>query len=303
MSSARFDSSDRSTWYMGPVSRQEAQTLLQGQRYGTFLVRDSSTRPGSYVLSVSENSQVSHYLINSLPKRRFKIGHQEFDHLPALLEFYKTHYLNTTTLIEPATRYTSPPMGSVSAPNLRTAGGNLEYVRTLYDFLGNDAEDLPFKKGEILMIIEKPEEQWWTARNKDGRVGMIPVPYVAKLVRSSPHEKHGSRNSNTYGIPESAHAYAQPQTTTPLPAVSSTPGAAINPSLSTQNGPNSAKAIQEGVPCAYDKTALALEVGDIVKVTRMNTNGQWEGEVIGRKGLFPVTHVKIIDPQNPNENE
>jgi len=104
MSSARFDSSDRSAWYMGPVSRQEAQTRLQGQRHGVFLVRDSSTCPGDYVLSVSENSRVSHYIINSLPNRRFKIGDQEFDHLPALLEFYKIHYLDTTTLIEPAPR-------------------------------------------------------------------------------------------------------------------------------------------------------------------------------------------------------
>ncbi|TKC45447.1 hypothetical protein EI555_011743 [Monodon monoceros] len=242
-------------------------------------------------------------------------------------------------------------MGSVSAPSLPTAEENLEYVRTLYDFPGNDAEDLPFKKGEILVIIEKPEEQWWSARNKDGRVGMIPVPYVEKLVRSSPHGKHGNRNSNSYGIPEPAHAYAQPQTTAPLPAVSSTPGAAVSPLPSTQNGPVFAKAIQKRVPCAYDKTALALElcdfctvstaaqgsicsraclgsdlaniftrdsnvviirvflfydfctVGDIVKVTRMNINGQWEGEVNGRKGLFPFTHVKIIDPQNPDENE
>lgn len=156
-------------------------------------------------------------------------------------------------------RYPSPPMGSGSAPAMSTAEENVEYVRTLYDFPGNDAEDLPFKKGEILVIVEKPEEQWWSARNKDGRIGMIPVPYVEKLVRSS-LGKHGNRNSNSYGIPEPAHAYAQPQTATPLPSVSSTPGAVINPLPSTQNGPVYAKAIQKRIPCAYDKTALALEV-------------------------------------------
>ena len=48
---------------------------------------------------------------------------------------------------------------------------------------------------------------------------------------------------------------------------------------------------------------LPLQVGDIVKVTGMNINGQWEGEVNGRKGLFPFTHVKIFDPQNPDDNE
>lgn len=45
------------------------------------------------------------------------------------------------------------------------------------------------------------------------------------------------------------------------------------------------------------------QVGDIVKVTRMNISGQWEGEVNGRRGLFPFTHVKILDSQNPDESE
>ncbi|KAM9438345.1 crk-like protein isoform 2-T2 [Salvelinus alpinus] len=260
MSSARFDSSDRSSWYFGPVSRQEAQNRLQGQRHGMFLVRDSSTCPGDYVLSVSENSKVSHYIINSLPSKRFKIGDQEFEHLPALLEFYKIHYLDTTTLIEPAPRY---PNTAIGTGPIQTMGGpedNLEYVRTLYDFTGSDTEDLPFKKGEILIILEKPEEQWWSAKSKEGRVGMIPVPYVEKLVRPSPHPgqpPHSSRNSNSYGIPEPAHAYAQPQTPSPLPP--GTPGAVITPLPSMQNGPVMAKAIQKRVPCAYDKTALALE--------------------------------------------
>ncbi|XP_028829178.1 crk-like protein [Denticeps clupeoides] len=302
MSSARFDSSDRSSWYFGPVSRQEAQNRLQGQRHGMFLVRDSTTCPGDYVLSVSENSKVSHYIINSLSSKRFKIGDQEFEHLAALLEFYKIHYLDTTTLIEPAPRYPNSSIGSILPGAMPEE--NLEYVRTLYDFTGSDAEDLPFKKGEILIIMEKPEEQWWSAKNKEGRVGMIPVPYVEKLVRPSPHPGqagHPGRNSNSYGIPEPAHAYAQPQTPTPQPP--GTPGAIINPLPSMQNGPVLAKAIQKRVPCAYDKTALALEVGDIVKVTRMNISGQWEGEVNGRRGLFPFTHVKLLDGQNADETE
>ncbi|PNJ22412.1 CRK isoform 3 [Pongo abelii] len=116
-----FDSEERSSWYWGRLSRQEAVALLQGQRHGVFLVRDSSTSPGDYVLSVSENSRVSHYIINSSGPRppvppspaqpppgvspsRLRIGDQEFDSLPALLEFYKIHYLDTTTLIEPVSR-------------------------------------------------------------------------------------------------------------------------------------------------------------------------------------------------------
>ena len=41
-----------------------------------------------------------------------------------------------------------------------------------------DPDDLPFKKGEILTVISKDEEQWWTARNSLGQTGSIPVPYI-----------------------------------------------------------------------------------------------------------------------------
>lgn len=44
-----------------------------------------------------------------------------------------------------------------------------------------EKDDLSFKKGDILTIVFKDEEQWWTARNKDGKTGSIPVPYVQKV--------------------------------------------------------------------------------------------------------------------------
>lgn len=65
-----FDAEDRSSWYWGRLRRQEAVSLLQGQRHGVFLVRDSITSPGDFVLSVSENSKVSHYIINSISNNR-----------------------------------------------------------------------------------------------------------------------------------------------------------------------------------------------------------------------------------------
>ncbi|KAF3848166.1 hypothetical protein F7725_021194 [Dissostichus mawsoni] len=184
-----FDAEDRSSWYWGRLSRQEAVSLLQGQRHGVFLVRDSITSPGDYVLSVSENSKVSHYIINSISNNRqsgsglahprFRIGDQEFEALAALLEFYKIHYLDTTTLIEPInkSKHTSFISAGGGVPPQRLED---EFVRALFDFPGNDDEDLPFRKGDILRVLEKPEEQWWNAQNSEGRAGMIPVPYVEK---------------------------------------------------------------------------------------------------------------------------
>ena len=41
-----------SSWYHGPVDRLEAEACLVGQRPGVFLVRDSASSRGNYVLSV-----------------------------------------------------------------------------------------------------------------------------------------------------------------------------------------------------------------------------------------------------------
>ncbi|XP_027717505.1 adapter molecule crk [Vombatus ursinus] len=217
---------------------------------------------------------------------RLRIGDQEFDSLPALLEFYKIHYLDTTTLIEPVSR-SRQHSGVILRPE------EAEYVRALFDFNGNDEEDLPFKKGDILRIRDKPEEQWWNAEDSEGKRGMIPVPYVEKYrpASASVSALIGGNQDNSHpqplGGPEPG-PYAQPSVNTPLPNL--------------QNGPIYARVIQKRVPNAYDKTALALEVGELVKVTKINVSGQWEGECNGKHGHFPFTHVRLLDQQNPDED-
>ncbi|XP_034462947.1 adapter molecule crk-like [Hippoglossus hippoglossus] len=309
-----FDAEDRGSWYWGRLSRQEGVSLLQGQRHGVFLVRDSITSPGDYVLSVSENSKVSHYIINSISNNRqsgsglapprFRIGDQEFDALAALLEFYKIHYLDTTTLIEPV----SKAKGFVPSVGVPVQPDEAEFVRALFDFPGNDDEDLPFRKGDILRVLEKPEDQWWNAANQEGRAGMIPVPYVEKYRPASPTNAGlgppsvgAGQGGQIAGVAASTDGTgASPPT--PL----GDPGQYAQPVVSTQlpnlqNGPVFARAIQKRVPNAYDKTALALEVGDMVKVTKINVNGQWEGECKGKRGHFPFTHVRLLEQQHPDD--
>lgn len=50
---------------------------------------------------------MSHYIVNKITTGgnvRFRIGDQEFPNLPALLNFYKTHYLDTTSLMRPVSK-------------------------------------------------------------------------------------------------------------------------------------------------------------------------------------------------------
>lgn len=88
-------------------------------------------------------------------------------------------------------------------------------------------------------------------------MGMIPVPYVEKLAGLA-QGKPGNRNSNSYGVPEPAHAYAQPRRPR-RPRRPPAPGAAGQPLPSTQNGPVFAKAPETRALLAT-RPPLALEV-------------------------------------------
>ena len=51
-----------------------------------------------------EDTRISHYIINKIQSggaMRFRIGDHEFPSLPELLQFYQTHYLDSTALVKP----------------------------------------------------------------------------------------------------------------------------------------------------------------------------------------------------------
>lgn len=323
----QFDAYDRASWYFGSISRQEATDLLMNEsESGVFLVRDSSSMHGDYVLCVREDSKVSHYIINKLIQNeqvRYRIGDQLFDDLPTLLEFYKIHYLDTTPLIKPTV---------------------VQNVTAKFDFRGNDPDDLPFKKGDILTIISKDEDQWWTAKNSRGQIGSIPVPYVQPCDSTNSNTNNinnrsfSMSSSISSSLSSSSRPVADPAffstavSSRTVPAFPPPPHHHRDPSISTITNsggsgttgspiitectatiaakkavwpkklPAMARVKQVRIPNAYDKTALKLELGDIIKVTKMNINGQWEGELNGKSGNFPFTHVELIE-SDTNEQQ
>ncbi|KAJ6642224.1 Adapter molecule Crk, partial [Pseudolycoriella hygida] len=241
---------------------------------GVFLVRDSSTIIGDFVLSVKEDIKVSHYIINKIQQNDliiYRIGDQSFADIPELLAFYILHYLDTTALRRPVSKKYDKVIGK-------------------FDFESCDRDDLPFKKGEILYVINRDEDQWWTAKNADGLVGQIPVPYVQKF-----EENHLNIHNSTErpgsggGVNNSFPSPHQTDNT-------------LRKSNLNRKLPAYARVKQARVPNAYDKTALKMEVGDIIKVTKTNINGQWEGELNGKTGHFPFTHVEFIERENQNDD-
>lgn len=147
---------------------------------GAFLVRNSSSIQGDLVLCVREKARISHYIINKVQmpdeQIRYQIGDQTFPDVPSLLQHFRTTFLGTTTLRRPLANLDS-----------------LEKVITRFDLPGRDPEDLPFKRGEMLFVLNKDEDQWWTARNMEGRQGIIPVFYVVPAP---------SQNAPSFGVKE-----------------------------------------------------------------------------------------------------
>nr|XP_033780417.1 SH2 domain-containing protein 3A isoform X2 [Geotrypetes seraphini] len=81
-------------WYHGPLPRKEAEVLLQSD--GRFLIRDSRSSPGDYVLTCQFREKPLHFKIIRVllrPKKGysrtlFQFEQEQFDNIPALVRFY-----------------------------------------------------------------------------------------------------------------------------------------------------------------------------------------------------------------------
>ncbi|XP_033103503.1 breast cancer anti-estrogen resistance protein 3-like isoform X2 [Anneissia japonica] len=81
-------------WFHGGISREIAVKSLKQD--GEFLVRDSISKQGSYVLGVMWHNEVLHYVINKTiqqeytpyAKIQYQLENNVFDSVPALIMFY-----------------------------------------------------------------------------------------------------------------------------------------------------------------------------------------------------------------------
>ncbi|XP_035270739.1 cytoplasmic protein NCK1 isoform X1 [Anguilla anguilla] len=67
--------------------------------------------------------------------------------------------------------------------------GSLHAVQALYPFSSGNDEELSFEKGEVMEVVEKPENdpEWWKCRKADGQLGLVPKNYVTML-----QDSHGN---------------------------------------------------------------------------------------------------------------
>jgi len=76
----------------------------------------------------------------------------------------------------------TPRGGGTPSRDVPEAASALPQFIALYDYEARTIEDLSFKKGEIVEIINDTQGDWWYARSRATKLeGYIPSNYVAKV--------------------------------------------------------------------------------------------------------------------------
>ncbi|CDO95964.1 unnamed protein product [Kluyveromyces dobzhanskii CBS 2104] len=65
-------------------------------------------------------------------------------------------------------------------------------VRAMYDFNATELDELSFKKGDLICVVEQVYRDWWRG-TLAGRVGIFPLNYVTPVTEPSPQEQAAER--------------------------------------------------------------------------------------------------------------
>ena len=110
---AKVDSLEKHSWYHGNITRAEAELSLSSGINGSFLVRESESKPGQYSISLRYDGRVFHYRIHSEPTtgKYYVTPESKFQSLAKLVGHHSKNPDGlTTTLHYPAPNPRKPPI-------------------------------------------------------------------------------------------------------------------------------------------------------------------------------------------------
>ncbi|XP_021406222.2 GRB2-related adapter protein isoform X2 [Lonchura striata] len=151
-------------WYAGRISRQLAEErLLQRNRLGAFLIRDSESAPGEFSLSVSYGKDVQHFKVLRERNGKYFLWEEKFNSLNELVDFYRM-----TTIAKEQQIFLWDEDQTQQRPR---------FVQAQFNFSAREGSQLPFLRGDIIEVLDCPDPHWWQGKIY-GRVGLFPRSYV-----------------------------------------------------------------------------------------------------------------------------
>ncbi|KAF6210918.1 hypothetical protein GE061_014030 [Apolygus lucorum] len=150
-------------WYHGRLDRYTAEERLWStSKMGSYLVRESDRKPGSYVLSYLGKTGINHFRITAVCGD-FYIGGRQFYSLSDLIGYYTncSDLLKRERLAHPV-----PPPEPVNDKKRIVA--ILPYTKM------PDTDELSFQKGDIFFVHNDMGDGWlWVTAHRTGEQGMI----------------------------------------------------------------------------------------------------------------------------------
>ncbi|XP_066905734.1 intersectin-1 isoform X3 [Halyomorpha halys] len=201
------------------------------------------------------------------------------------------------------------PVVSTIPPTVQETTGVGDYYISLYPYQSDEAGDLTFDQGEVILVIGK-DGDWWTGQIGD-RSGIFPSNYVQTYEVSSQNTQFNSQpveepKKEPITVEEPViEKKVSPVTAEPPPVQNVNEGSkVVTPDFSTlsSQGGKSRKPLIATVIVPYQATSkeqLSLQRGQLIMIRKKTTTGWWEGELQakGKKrqiGWFPASYVKLL---------
>uniref|UniRef100_A0A8C3UJ99 Ras GTPase-activating protein 1 n=1 Tax=Catharus ustulatus TaxID=91951 RepID=A0A8C3UJ99_CATUS len=166
-------------WYHGKLDRTIAEERLwQVEKPGSYLIRESDRRPGSFVLSFLSKTSVNHFRIIAMCGDYY-IGGRRFASLSDLIGYYShvSCLLKGEKLLFPV----APPEPVEDRRRVRAI---LPYTKV------PETDEISFLKGDMFIVHNELEDGWmWVTNLRTDDQGLIVEDLVEEVGREEdPHE-------------------------------------------------------------------------------------------------------------------
>uniref|UniRef100_A0A4W3HI42 RAS p21 protein activator 1 n=1 Tax=Callorhinchus milii TaxID=7868 RepID=A0A4W3HI42_CALMI len=160
-------SNPESRWYHGKLDRTIAEErLCQAERPGSYLIRESDRRPGSFVLSfLSKTGVVNHFRIIAMCGDYY-IGGRRFSSLSDLIGYYS----HVSCLLK-GEKLLFPPV-----EDRRRVRAILPYTKV------PDTDEISFLKGDMFIVHNELDDGWmWVTNLRTDEQGLIVEDLVEEV--------------------------------------------------------------------------------------------------------------------------